>query len=177
MSNLESRILERVQGILHLRPHDLAWRKGLLWAVAISIIGVTAGFILLNHQRDATIMYNKGFSLYTKGNYEKARKTFKEAMQEFPLSPVIDQTVFQHAVTYYKEEEWQEALEAFEQIAADYPETRRLGEVLYHIGMCMMRLHKQDEAASVLTRIIEEFPGEPWARYAKDRLKEMEPHG
>lgn len=144
----------------------------MLWAILISIIGVTVGFVLLNHQRDATIMYNKGLSHYTKGNYEKARKTFKEAMQEFPLSPVIDQTVFQHAVTYYKEEKWQEALEAFEQIAVDYPETRRLGEVIYHIGMCMMRLHKQDEAASVFTRIIEEFPGEPWAKYAKDRLKE-----
>ena len=172
MSNLESRILERLQGTLHLRSHDLAWRKRLLWAILISIIGVTVGFVLLNHQRDATIMYNKGLSHYTKGNYEKARKTFKEAMQEFPLSPVIDQTVFQHAVTYYKEEKWQEALEAFEQIAVDYPETRRLGEVIYHIGMCMMRLHKQDEAASVFTRIIEEFPGEPWAKYAKDRLKE-----
>jgi tetratricopeptide (TPR) repeat protein len=172
-TKLESRMLDRVQGLLPRRLHDLVWKKRLLWAIVITIIGAMTGFILLGQQNDATILYNKGLAHYTKKDYQTARKIFEEAMKLFPYSPIIDQTAFHYAAAYFREEKWQDALEAFQQMAADYPETRKLSEVLYHIGICKMRLHRTDEAVSAYERVLEEFPDERWAGYAKERLKEI----
>jgi tetratricopeptide (TPR) repeat protein len=173
ISKRECRMLDRVQGLLPRRLHDLVWKKRLLWAMVITIMGAMTGFILLGQQNDATVLYNKGLAHYTKKNYQTARKIFEEAMKLFPYSPIIDQTAFHYAAAYFREEKWQDALEAFEQMAADYPETRKLSEVLYHIGICKMRLHRADEAVSAYNRLIDEFPDDRWAGYAKERLKEV----
>ncbi len=173
ISKRECRMLDRVQGLLPRRLHDLVWKKRLLWAMVITIMGAMTGFILLGQQNDATVLYNKGLAHYTKKNYQTARKIFEVAMKLFPYSPIIDQTAFHYAAAYFREEKWQDALEAFEQMAADYPETRKLSEVLYHIGICKMRLHRADEAVSAYNRLIDEFPDDRWAGYAKERLKEV----
>jgi tetratricopeptide (TPR) repeat protein len=172
-TKLESQILDRVEGSLPRRLHDLAWKKRLLRATVITMIGTITAFILVSQQNDATIMYNKGLAHYTQKDYGTARKIFEKAMKSFPYSPIIDQTLFHYAAAYFREEKWQEALEAFEQMASDYPETRKLSEVLYHIGICKMKLHRPDEAVLMYKRILEEFPDDRWAGFAKDRLKEI----
>jgi len=164
---------DSVRAHLLSRFQDSARKKRLLRAVVISITGTMAVFILLAHHDDATIVYNKGLTYYNKGDYEAARETFKKGMEEFPRSPIIDETAFHYAVAYFKEKRWQEAIEAFEKMIAEYPETRKLPEALYHIGICKIRLHRSREAVSVFSKLIEEFPDDRWARYAMERLAEV----
>jgi Tfp pilus assembly protein PilF len=173
IEELESRTLDRVKGSLPRRFHDLAWKKRLLRAIVITMIGAITAIILVSQQNDPTIMYNKGLAHYTSKDYGTARTIFEKAMRAFPYSPIIDQTFFHYAAAYFKEEKWQEALEAFEQMASDYPETRKLSELLYHIGICKMRLGQPNEAVLMYERILEEFPDDRWAGYAKERLAEI----
>ena len=52
----------------------------------------------------------------------------------------------------------------------DYPESRRYAEVLFHVAKCKWELERRDEAIDAFEMIIRDFPDEPWAEYAAERL-------
>jgi hypothetical protein len=150
-------------------PH----KRQLLWGISLSIIGILVFAILVVHHHDPTQIYNKGMKYFDEGEFEKARTVFKRGMASFPLSPIVDQTAFHFALTYYKEQNWGKALESLEGIVRAYPETRKLPDVLYHIGLCHLKLERREEAIRAFREVIEDFPEDTWAEHSRERLKEM----
>jgi len=148
-------------------------KRQLLWGISLAIIGILTVAILVVHHHDPIQIYNKGMEHFNNGAFEQARTTFKKGMTSFPLSPIVDQTAFHFAITYYKEQNWANALRSFEKMVKDYPETRKLPEVLYHIGLCHLKLERREEAVRVFRQVIEGFPEDTWAEYAKERLQEL----
>jgi hypothetical protein len=151
----------------------LFYKRYVLWGIGLGLLCILAGIIIAVPHHDPTQIYNKGMKHFHNGEFEKARTVFQKGMALFPLSPIIDQTAFHFAITYYKEEKWENALESFEAMARRYPETRKLPEVLYHIGLCNLKLERRDEAVHVFRHLIADFPEDTWAKYAKERLKEL----
>jgi hypothetical protein len=149
------------------------YKRQLLWGISLAISGILIFTILAVHHQDPTLIYNKGMKHFNRGEFDKARTAFQKGMALFPLSPIIDQTAYHVAITYFKEQNWEKALESFEAMAREYPETRKLPEVLYHIGICNLKLERRDEAIHVFRHLIADFPEDTWARYARERLKEM----
>ncbi len=127
---------------------------------------------ILPHE-DPTTIYNKGLKYFDRAEYERAKVYFEKGLKRFPLSPIVDQTYFHLGLCYFKEERYNEAKAIFYNFLKSYPETRKYSETLYHIGICALKTHKKEEAKEVFKRIIKEFPEDRWARYSKDRLKEM----
>jgi hypothetical protein len=168
--NLISR-LTHTSAVMRLR--EVRRKRQLLWAISLAIIGAVIVANLVVHRSDPTQIYNKGMKYFSKGEFEKARTVFKRGMTSFPLSPIVDQTVFHFAITYFKEQKWAKALEAFEDMVKKYPETRKLPELLYHIGLCHLKLDSREQAVRVFRQLIEEFPEDAWAEYARERLKEL----
>lgn len=156
--------------------YNLRIDKRLLQGIGIFITGWIVLIGLLLHQDDATIIYNKGLYYFNEGDYKKAREVFAHGMKTFPLSPIIDQTVFHFGLTYFKEGDWEGAINAFEQMLIEYPETRKFTEVMYHVGICNIKLARTDKARAIFEKIVREFPNDRWAGYARERLKELKLH-
>jgi hypothetical protein len=162
---IEAPLIRRVIHVHH--------KQRVLWGISVALIAVLIGTILLVHRHDPTQIFNKGMKYFHNGEFDKARSIFKKGMISYPLSPIIDQTAFHYAITFYKEQKWAEALESFEAMARDYPETRKLPEVLYHKGLCHLKLDRSEQAIRVFRKLTDGFPEDAWAEYARERLQEL----
>ena len=151
----------------------LTWGRRLhVLLVATAVLGFSL-YAATVHHRDPTILYNQGKELVDRGKYEQARALFTEAIEEFPLSPVADLTLYLYAISYYKQENWQGTIRAFRWMVDQYPESRLIAEAYYHIGLCFIRLGYPPEARNQFLKVSEEFPKSRWAALAKERLSEL----
>ncbi len=147
--------------------------KGVL--IVIGIAGIAGAFYLIRLSPEFPVLsYNKGIQSFTKEDFSTARHYFKEVLQRFPQTLIVDQAAYHMAMCSFREKKWEDTIRELASLLEDYPETGRAGEALYHMGLCYLKLGKINEGRECLSKTVHEFPDEVWARFAKDRLKEIE---
>jgi len=146
--------------------------KGVCVGLGLMVV-MMAYFLIRLSPRFPVLPYNEGIKAFTQENYHEARGYFKQIMDEFPQTIIVDQAAYHYAMCYYREKDWKQTLYWLRWLMETYPETSRAAEVLYHIGLCYLNQGKSGEARSQFQNTINQFPGSIWGKYAKDRLKEM----
>jgi outer membrane protein assembly factor BamD len=73
------------------------------------------------------------------------------------------------AAFYMRQGKYESALPRFDTVIRDYARTQAAPEALYQKADALTRLGRSDEAASVLKRLVDEFPGSEWSRRARER--------
>lgn len=148
-------------------------RGGLIF---MGIAGVATAFYLIRLSPEFPVLsYNKGIEYFTQEDFSKARQYFKEVLQRFPQTLIVDQAAYHYAMCFFREKEWDHTIRALESLLEDYPETDRAGEAIYHKGLCYMNLGRIREARECFSKTAHEFPDEVWAQFSEDRLKEIQP--
>ena len=56
------------------------------------------------------VPYNQGIKAFTKEDYDGARPYFKQVMDRFPQTIVVDQASYHYAMCYYREKDWEKAV-------------------------------------------------------------------
>jgi len=165
--------LWRIQGRLAVW-FDRYLLKGAL--IAIGILCLAAGFYLVRLSPEFPVLsYNKGIVFFGKEDYQSARYHFKDVLERFPQTLIVDQAAYHYAMCSFREKKWEDTIRELAWLLKEYPESGRTAEVLYHVGICYLNLGRNKEARTYFSRTIQEFPKEVWARFAGDRLKEMGP--
>ena len=117
--------------------------------------------------------YNQGIKAFTEENYDSARIYFRQVMEKFPQTIIVDQAAYHYAMCHYREKDWEQTLQSLEWLMETYPETSRAAEVLYHMGLCYLHQGKTGQARVWFQKTVDQFSGSIWANFAKDRLQEM----
>ena len=73
------------------------------------------------------------------------------------------------AAFYVRQGKYESALPRFDTVIRDYARTQAAPEALYQKADALIRLGRSDEAASVLKRLVDEFPASEWSRRARER--------
>ncbi len=73
------------------------------------------------------------------------------------------------AAFYVRQGKYEAALPRFDTVIKDYGRTQAAPEALYQKADALVRLGRSDEAASVLKRLVDEFPASEWSRRARER--------
>ncbi len=73
------------------------------------------------------------------------------------------------AAFYMRQGKYESALPRFDTVIKDYGRTQAAPEALYQKADALVRLGRSDEAASVLKRLVDEFPASEWSRRARER--------
>ena len=73
------------------------------------------------------------------------------------------------AAFYMRQGKYEAALPRFDTVIRDYARTQAAPEALYQKADALIRLGRSDEAASVLKRLVDEFPASEWSRRARER--------
>ena len=164
LSHMENRIS---------RWFDRYCLKGVLIFMGIACLAV--GFYLIRLSPEFPVLsYNKGIASFTKGDFSTARRYFEEVLERFPQTLIVDQAAYHTAMCSFREKKWEDTIRELASLLEDYPETGRAGEALYHMGICYLNLGRVREAREYFLRTVHEFPDEVWARFANDRLREMQ---
>ncbi|MFH1090946.1 MAG: 6-pyruvoyl-tetrahydropterin synthase-related protein, partial [Pseudomonadota bacterium] len=138
-------------------------------AVALSAAGALVLMIVMRPQ-DPVGYYQRGVSLLKAGRYEAARKVFQTSVERYPLSPVVDQTFNQWALSYYQQGRLAEALQTWERFKREYPESRAIPEVLFRMGLAEHDLKRNMQSDLIWSDLVVEFPDSDWAKKAAEGL-------
>ena len=70
---------------------------------------------------------------------------------------------------YMRQGKYESALPRFDAVLKDYGRTQAAPEALYQKADALIRLGRNDEAATALKRLVDEFPASEWSRRARER--------
>jgi outer membrane protein assembly factor BamD len=73
------------------------------------------------------------------------------------------------AAFYMRQGKYESALPRFDTVLKEYGRTQAAPEALFQKAETLIRLGRSDEAASLLKRLVDEFPSSEWSRRARER--------
>ena len=73
------------------------------------------------------------------------------------------------AAFYMRQGKYEAALPRFDAVITTYGRTQAAPEALYQKADALIRLGRSDEAASLLKRLVDEFPASEWTRRAREK--------
>ena len=119
------------------------------------------------------------------GGARKAMEEFQRLLRDYPRNPFREaaklkikqcrdlMAEYEYLVGrfYFKKGSYRAAIGRFRGILKDFPEYRRIPEVLYLIGISYKRLGQQEEADRFLRELLERFPDSKEAKKAEKELR------
>ena len=114
--------------------------------------------------------YQQSFELIRKGDYQAAEVAFTNYIKTFQDSDFIDDAKFWLAQSMYSQGAYNIALELFEGIQKDYPQSEKIMESILKAGFCHFELGNIDKSIQIFKQIIADYPNSSVARLASEKL-------
>ena len=111
-------------------------------------------------------------------NYVRAVQLYNKLKDAYPFSPYTVDAELSLGDAYYLDEEYALAAENYKDFESFHPRHKAIPYVLYQIGMSLMKQFQSidrpttelDEAVSYFERVIQQYPGTPYAEGAKKNI-------
>lgn len=81
--------------------------------------------------------------------------------------------IFREGRDFIEAQNWQRAAEKFNDFITGYPKDKDLDAALYWYAYALRKQDRKDEAANVLIRLVNRFPGSTWRQEAQAMLVEL----
>jgi TolA-binding protein len=127
-------------------------------------------------ERDA---WQTSYADYSKGNFDLAVDGFTLYRQQFPVdpagypNPLLDNALFMIGECRFSQKQYLPAIEAFNQLILDYPNSDKIAAAYLKKGLALVELKKKAEAVAVLRLLLTKYPLEEEAKLAQEKLKEL----
>ncbi|MGD8534314.1 MAG: tol-pal system protein YbgF [Candidatus Aminicenantes bacterium] len=118
-------------------------------------------------------VFNMAYSDYRNGNFELAVDGFKMYIEQFPESPLVDDSLYWIGECYFSQEKHDEAIEQFNEMILNYPRGDKIPAAYLKKGLSLAELGKKEEALSVFKLLVSKFPLEEETKIAQHKIKEL----
>lgn len=118
-------------------------------------------------------VYNMAYSDYRKGNFELAIDGFKMYIEQFPESPLADNSLYWIGECYFSQKKYAEAIEQFNELLLNYPRGDRIPAAYLKKGISLMELRKKEESLIVFKLLISKYPLEEETKIAQQKIREL----
>ena len=115
--------------------------------------------------------YQAAFELLKEGDYETARNSFISFIELYQESEFLDDAKYWLAETYYAQRSYLKALEEFESIQIQFPDSGKIPETILKSGFCYFELGNFEQAKQILNLVTSQYPNTSVARLAAQKLK------
>jgi tetratricopeptide (TPR) repeat protein len=150
-----------------------AVRRSILYGVLVMVTLSTGWFGYRIYTGDPNRIFNQAIKLKDARRFDEARQRFQQVMATAaPLSALAHESAYYTGICYYLEGDNPDAIRAFEDLIARFPNGRRNQEAHYHIGLCFFRSGKEQAGIIRMNLLLERYPGTRWSRFARERLIE-----
>jgi len=119
--------------------------------------------------------FQAAFELLKEGDYETARDAFVTFIELYQESEFIDDAKYWLAETYYAQRLYTKALEEFENIQIQFPDSGKIPETILKSGFCHFELGNFEQAKRILNLVMNQYPNSSVARLAVQKLKTIKP--
>lgn len=118
-------------------------------------------------------VFNMAYSDYRNGNFELAVDGFKMYIEQFPESPLVDDSFYWIGECYFSQKKHEEAIEQFNELILNYPRGDKIPAAYLKKGLSLAELGKKEEALSVFKLLVSKFPLEEETKIAQQKIKEL----
>lgn len=118
-------------------------------------------------------VYNMAYSDYRKGNFELAIDGFKMYREQFPESPLADNSLYWIGECYFSQKKYAGAIEQFNELLLNYPRGDRIPAAYLKKGISLMELRKKEESLIVFKLLISKYPLEEETKIAQQKIREL----
>jgi len=115
--------------------------------------------------------YAAAYDTYKEKRYAASRDAFKKFLQQFPQTEYSDNAQFWIGESYYKEENYEEAILAYEEAIKKYPQGNKTPDALLKQALCFRALGDNTSSKIIFQRVIEQYPESPQAEIARRELR------
>ncbi|HKY05755.1 MAG TPA: tetratricopeptide repeat protein, partial [Blastocatellia bacterium] len=91
-------------------------------------------------------------------HWAEARAHLVDIVERFPASPNRAEALYQTGFTYYREDNFTEAVEWFDRAHREFPDKKDGEQGFYYVGTALQKAQKYDEAARRYMAFIDQYP-------------------
>jgi tol-pal system protein YbgF len=121
----------------------------------------------------ADTLYQNGLRDYNTGNYDLAHQEFADYIRNFPSSDLASNAQFYLGEILYAQGDYKDAINAYDAVLANYPNSFKLADSLLKKAMAEQQLHMKVSAERDYRGVVRRFPGSDASRRAEARLREL----
>lgn len=118
--------------------------------------------------------YDAAFKSLRGGDYVTASRGFRDFLVKYPESPLAPNAYYWLGESYYVTMNYPVAIEAFQRLVKNYPQSDKVSDGLLKVGYCQIELKQQDAAIATLKQVTSKYPGTKAAGLAQERLRRLQ---
>ena len=126
-----------------------------------------------SHSNNAKEDFESSFELLRKGDYVSAEVALRDYIESFPQATYTDDAKFWLAESLFAQGKFSEALEIFNLIINEYPDSEKMMESILKSGFSHQELGDLTTAKAIFQRVIREYPNSSASSLAKQRLNKI----
>ena len=117
--------------------------------------------------------YQQAFNLLRQSLYDQAIRSFQQFLTNHPNDRYSDNAQYWLAEAYYVKREYPLALDEYNKVITNFPESQKVSDAMLKVGFTMIELGQIDNAREHLQALIRQQPDSTVARLADERLKQL----
>jgi TolA-binding protein len=117
--------------------------------------------------------YFEGLNFWKNKKFDSAVSAFETFLREEPTHLYSDRALFFVIDSYFKDKEYDLALDKSNQFEKIYAHSLRLPDVIYRKGLILSELKQPLAAAGVLRRLMEKYPKEELSKKAAEKIASL----
>lgn len=121
--------------------------------------------------KDASTVYKEANAAYERGDTKEARRQYELVLKEFPTSEYAQNAQYWIGESYYKEEDYDNAILAFEELIRKNPDSPKVPAALLKQGYAFYQIGERSIGKDVLEKLIKKYPASEEAKLAKKRIE------
>jgi tol-pal system protein YbgF len=135
--------------------------------------GATPGAPPVAPSISADTLYQNALRDYTGGNYDLSRQEFSDYIKNFPTNDLASNSQFYLGEISYSQNDFKNAITAYELVIQNYPHSFKLGASLLKKGMAELEIGQKAAGIRDLRDVVKRSPGSDEARRAQAKLREL----
>lgn len=118
--------------------------------------------------------YDAAFKSLRGGDYVTASRGFRDFLTKYPDSALAPNAYYWLGESYYVTMNYPVAIEAFQRLVKNYPQSEKVSDGLLKVGYCQIELKQQDAAVATLKQVVAKYPSSKAAGLAQERLRRLQ---
>lgn len=122
----------------------------------------------------AQAAYDAAFKTLRGGDYVGASRDFRQFIEKYPDHPLTPNAFYWLGESYYVTTNYKVALEAFQHLLSQFPQSEKAPDALLKVGYCQLELKQAPAAKATLESVVSKYPSSKAASLAKERLRRIQ---
>ena len=118
--------------------------------------------------RSPTEVYLQAFGDYASGRYQASIQGFESFLQLFPNNSYASNAQYWLADSYFNQQQYGTAIEAFHKVLVNYVEAPKSADALYKIAVAHLQLEETEDARQAIDQLNARYPKSSAAQKAQE---------